>query len=114
MRIKNPVCMVATAVFVAVPTYSFSQTWKEDEAKRMEVSGIEVRAIASAFRIAEVMKMDLNSYKLSLVENERTYTASFIDSGKPAGFRGSRPGFPQPALIIDKASGEILEQTLSR
>jgi hypothetical protein len=114
MRIKTPISIAATAFFVALPTYLFSQTWKEDGARRMEVTGIEVRAIASAFRVAEVLKMDLDNYKLSLVDNERSYTASFIDCGKPTGFRGSRPGFPQPTLVIDKASGQVLEQTLSR
>ena len=112
MKIKGGI--VATVFLAAYPAYLYSEPWKKNEGKRMEVTGIEVRVIASAYRLAEDIKMDLDKYKLYLTEEERTYTASFVDRERPPGFRGSREGFPQPTLIIDKASGVILEKTFSR
>ncbi len=114
MKNNKYIHVLAAALFALFSTYVYSQIIKKEEGKKMEIAGSEARAIANAYRISESMNMDITKYIVNLSEDELAYTVSFIDIEKPSGFRGSRTGFPQPILKIDKKSGEILEQTFSR
>lgn len=80
----------------------------------MKAIGNEAIAIASACSAAKSLGIDITKYELHISETETNYTISFIDMEKPEGFRGSRAGFPQPVLKIDKNSGEIIEQIFSK
>lgn len=80
----------------------------------MQLMGKEALAIASACSAAKSFGIDIIKYKLCISETELSYTISFVDMEKPEGFRGSRTGFPQPVLKVDKNSGEIVGYAFSR
>lgn len=81
---------------------------------KMQLMGKEALAIASACSAAKSFGMDIRKYELYISEAELSYTISFVDMEKPEGFRGSRTGFPQPVLKVDKNSGEIIGDAFSR
>ena len=82
--------------------------------KIMEITSFEIKAIVSASNYAEMEKLNLENYHITLTEELDAYHVSFIAKNKPPGYRGSFQGIPEPTLILDKETGGIVKKYLSR
>lgn len=111
---KNTASIASIASIITIAFFLENQVHGEEDVNKMRLMGKEAMAIASACGAAKYLGIDIRKYELYISETELSYTISFVDMEKPEGFRGSRTGFPQPVLKVDKNSGEIIEQTFSR
>ncbi|MGJ7504818.1 hypothetical protein ACSFBF_30975 [Variovorax sp. ZT5P49] len=80
----------------------------------IEVDALVAQAIAVAYEDAKSSGLQLENYKLFLVEEAGGYRVSWVAKDKPQGHRGALPSLPEPELLIEKGAGRILQKHLSR
>lgn len=83
----------------------------------IEVDGLVAQAIAVAWEDGKSSGLLFENYKLVLSDASDAfdgYRVAWKASNKPQGHRGALPGLVEPQLPIEKFSGRVLQQHLSR
>jgi hypothetical protein len=80
----------------------------------MEISFKELMCSMVAVDYLREKGVQLNDYRFICQDEGEVYVVSAIDEARPPGFRGSRQGFPQPIIKIQKGTNKILEVIFTR
>lgn len=104
--------LLLTSVLLGSTTFNFAETRKMNDP--IEADAMVAQAIAVAYEDAKASGLQLDKYKLVVIEEPSGYSVSWVAKDKPRGQRGSLPGMPEPSLLIEKGTGKILQKHLSR
>ena len=80
----------------------------------MEISFKEMMCFVAVVDYLRNQGVPLESYRFILKEENDFYSIAAFDEARPFGFKGSRQGFPQPTLKIDKKTLAVVKVTLTR
>ena len=111
MRVTQLFAIAAVCISLAPKS---NATSTEQVRKTVEISAIEARAIAVAFKEFESLGVALDNYVVEVSNEEKNITVTFVDKDRPSGFRGSRPGLPQPIVTVNTHTGEIVNKVFIR
>ena len=79
-----------------------------------EVDALMAQAIAVAYEHVKSAGLQLERYKLVVLEEPGAYNVSWVSRDKPRGHRGSSPGMPESCLLIERGTGRVLQKQFVR